>query len=172
MKSKLKNYYYNSRFGHYLLYIPQKIWNKYRIIRDTKLSDKELIQIKYKEFLSKNVNLENPKLFTEKIQWLKLNDRRDTYTLCADKYLVRNYVEEKIGSKYLIPLVSITENYNDINENNLPLTLTNLFPAYQAGDVWGLRLFFLHWFVRYQPPSHRRKRQDPQATSAECSFCF
>jgi len=120
MKSKLKNYYYNSRFGHYLLYIPQKIWNKYRIIRDTKLSDKELIQIKYKEFLSKNVNLENPKLFTEKIQWLKLNDRRDTYTLCADKYLVRNYVEEKIGSKYLIPLVSITENYNDINENNLP----------------------------------------------------
>lgn len=91
-------------FSIRILYIPQKIWNN-------KLSDKELIQIKYKEFLAKDVDLEVPKLFTEKIQWLKLNDRRDLYTLCADKYLVRNYVEEKVGSKYLIPLVFMTENY-------------------------------------------------------------
>lgn len=120
MKEKLKKYYYDSVLGYYLLYIPQKIWNKYRIIRDNKLSDKELIQIKYKEFLAKDVDLEVPKLFTEKIQWLKLNDRRDLYTLCADKYLVRNYVEEKIGSKYLIPLIFTTENYKDINQDELP----------------------------------------------------
>lgn len=120
MKEKLKKYYYDSVLGYYLLYIPQKIWNKYRIMRDNRLSDKELIQIKYKEFLSKDVDLENPKLFTEKIQWLKLNDRRDLYTLCADKYLVRDYVEEKIGSKYLIPLVMMTENYKDIKQDKLP----------------------------------------------------
>lgn len=120
MKEKLKKYYHDSVLGYYLLYIPQKIWNKYRIMRDNRLSDKELIQIKYKEFLSKDVDLENPKLFTEKIQWLKLNDRRDLYTLCADKYLVRDYVEEKIGSKYLIPLVMMTENYKDIKQDKLP----------------------------------------------------
>lgn len=120
MKEKLKKYYYDSVLGYYLLYIPQKIWKKYRIMRDNRLSDKELIQIKYKEFLSKDVDLENPKLFTEKIQWLKLNDRRDLYTLCADKYLVRDYVEEKIGSKYLIPLVMMTENYKDIKQDKLP----------------------------------------------------
>lgn len=120
MKNKLKNYYYNSTFGHYLLYIPHKIWNKYRKLKDSKLSDKELIEIKYQEFLGKKADLTNPKLFTEKIQWLKLNDRKDLYTQCADKYLVRNYIEEKIGSKYLIPLVFMTKNYKDINEETLP----------------------------------------------------
>lgn len=120
MREKLKNYYYNSTFGYYLLYIPQKIWNKYRVLRDNKLSDEELIKIKYKEFLNKDADLENPRLFTEKIQWLKLNDRNDLYTQCADKYLVRNYVEEKVGSKYLIPLVFMTENYKDINPDKLP----------------------------------------------------
>lgn len=120
MKKKLKDYYYNSTFGYYLLYVPQKIWNKYKILRANKLSDEELIKKKYKEFFAKDANLENPKLFTEKLQWLKLNDRRDLYTICADKYLVRNYVEEKIGSKYLIPLIFMTKNYKDINQFKLP----------------------------------------------------
>jgi hypothetical protein len=84
------------------------------------LIDEELIQIKYKEVFSKNIDLKNPKLFTEKIQWLKLNDRRDIYTKCADKFHVRSYVEEKLGSKYLIPLVFMTENYRNINQINLP----------------------------------------------------
>jgi hypothetical protein len=120
MKEKLKKYYYDSVLGYYLLYIPQKIWNIYRIIRDNRLSDKEFIQIKYKEFLAKDVDLENPKLFTEKIQWLKLNDRRNLYTQCADKFSVRAYIEEKLGKEYLIPLVSVTENYKDITQDNLP----------------------------------------------------
>lgn len=120
MKNKLKNYYYNSTFGHSLLYIPQKIWNKYRKLKDSRLSDKQLIKMKYQEFLGKEADLKTPKLFTEKIQWLKLHDRNDLYTQCADKYLVRNYIEEKIGSKYLIPLVSMTENNKDINQDNLP----------------------------------------------------
>lgn len=136
MKEKLKNYYYNSTFGYYLLYLPQKIWNKYRVLRDNKLSDEELIKIKYKEFLGKQPNLENPKLFTEKIQWLKLNDRRDLYTLCADKYLVRNYVEEKIGSKYLIPLVFMTENYKDINQNELPDYPTIVKTTHDSGGTF------------------------------------
>ena len=99
----------------------------------------------------KNVNLENPKLFTEKIQWLKLNDRRDTYTLCADKYLVRNYVEEKIGSKYLIPLVSITENYNDINENNLPDYPVIVKTTHDSGGTFIIKdkILFLSIFVLY-----------------------
>lgn len=120
MKEKLRYYYYNSTFGYYLLYIPQKIWNEYRVLRDNKLNDEKFIKIKYKEFLKKDLNLVTPKLFTEKIQWLKLNDRNDLYTKCADKYLVRSYVEEKVGSKYLIPLVFMTENYKDINKKKIP----------------------------------------------------
>ncbi len=106
--------------GNFILFILQKIWNRHRIFRYNRLNDEELIRIKYKEFLSKNIDLKNPKLFTEKIQWLKLNDRRDIYTKCADKFHVRSYVEEKLGAKYLIPLVLMTENYSRINQNNLP----------------------------------------------------
>lgn len=120
MKEKLKNYYYNSTFGHYLLYIPKKICNIYREFKVNKLTDKELIKMKYKEYLSRDVNLENPKLFTEKIQWLKLNDRNNLYTKCADKYLVRGYIKEKIGQEYLIPLIFMTEDYSEINQRKLP----------------------------------------------------
>ncbi|HPP10815.1 MAG TPA: ATP-grasp fold amidoligase family protein [Defluviitoga tunisiensis] len=120
MKKKLKHYYYNSKIGYYLLDIPYKLWNYYRVIRYKKLSDEEFIKMKYKKLLDRDLDLKNPKLFTEKIQWLKLNDRKDIYTKCADKYLVRNYIKEKIGEKYLIPLVFVTEDYKDINEDNLP----------------------------------------------------
>jgi len=120
MKNKLKKYIYKSKFAYFLLYIPQKIWRKYRIIISKRLSDEEYIIKKYKEFIGKDIDLKHPRLFTEKIQWLKLYDRNDLYTKCADKYLVRSFVEEKIGSKYLIPLVYVTENYNDINKDNLP----------------------------------------------------
>lgn len=120
MKKRLKNYYYNSKFGYYLLHFPKKMRDSIRSLRNNRLTDEKHIQMKYQEFLCKKADLTNPKLFTEKIQWLKLNDRNDLYTQCADKYLVRNYIEEKIGSKYLIPLVFTTENYKDINQDNLP----------------------------------------------------
>jgi hypothetical protein len=120
MKEKLKNYYYNTKFGYYLLYIPKKIWNKFNILKNNMLSDEEFIKMKYKQILDKDVDLIIPKLFTEKIQWLKLYDRSYLYTQCADKYLVRNYVREKVGSKYLIPLILVTENYRDITYDNLP----------------------------------------------------
>ena len=120
MKEKLKNYFQNFRYGYYLLFLPKKIRDYIRLTKNNRLNDKEFIKMKYREFLGKDVNLENPTLFTEKIQWLKLNDRNDLYTKCADKYSVREYIEKKVGSKYLIPLVFMTENYKDINQDNLP----------------------------------------------------
>ncbi|MEM3509367.1 MAG: ATP-grasp fold amidoligase family protein [Nitrososphaerota archaeon] len=113
---KKMRYYYRSKTGHYILYIPKLIWKFILKI----LPDKIYIQIKYEDIFGFKPNLINPQRFTEKIQWLKLNDRRDIYTICADKYLVRNYVKEKIGSKHLIPLVFVTDNSLDITENNLP----------------------------------------------------
>lgn len=120
MKEKLKRYYYKTTLGYYLLYLPKLFYSFVTTFKNYSLSDQEFIQKMYKEHLGRKVDLKTPKLFTEKIQWLKLNDRRDLYTQCADKYLVRNYVESKIGSKYLIPLLSVTESYQDINLENLP----------------------------------------------------
>jgi len=51
---------------------------------------------------------------------LRLHDRNPLLTKCADKYLVRSYVKDKIGDKYLIPLVLHTESPADINFENMP----------------------------------------------------
>ncbi|MCA0931047.1 glycosyl transferase [Lutimonas saemankumensis] len=74
----------------------------------------------YKKRNGKYPNLKNPQLFTEKIQWLKLNDRSDFHTICADKYAVRKYISEEIGEKYLVPLLFSTKNVKDLHPKRLP----------------------------------------------------
>lgn len=65
-------------------------------------------------------NIHNPKTYNEKIQWLKLFYRNKLLTKCADKYRVREYVKNKIGEQFLIPLIGVYQNVNEINFNNLP----------------------------------------------------
>lgn len=65
-------------------------------------------------------DLENPTTYNEKIQWLKLNASTPKKSELADKYLVRDYVKEKVGEKYLIPLLGVWENPDDINFDELP----------------------------------------------------
>lgn len=120
MKEKLKKYYYETTIGYYLLRFPKLFYSFVTILKNNSLSDRKFIQKVYKKYLGREIDLKNPKLFTEKIQWLKLNDRRDLYTQCADKYLVRNYIESKIGSAYLIPLLFVSKRYKDIKIEDLP----------------------------------------------------
>lgn len=99
----------------------KKIYLKYfYTFRYKLLSDKAFIKKKFKKTFKYELNLENPKTFTEKIQWLKLNNKDCLLTQCADKLAVRNYVKEKIGEKYLVPLIYYTNNVNDINLEKLP----------------------------------------------------
>ena len=77
---------------------------------------KEWYQIKTGEPL----NLENPVTYNEKIQWIKLYGATPERTKLADKYQVREYVKEKIGEEYLIPLLGVWENPDDINFERLP----------------------------------------------------
>lgn len=65
-------------------------------------------------------NLENSRTFNEKIQWLKIFYRNKLLTKCADKYFVRDYIQKKIGHRYLIPLIGVYDNENQINFNKLP----------------------------------------------------
>ncbi len=105
MKKRIKNFFYVRRAIDLILrFIPDKAFTKlsYRLIR------------------GETLNLKNPKLFSEKINWLKLNDRTSLHTICADKYKVRSIIKEKIGEHYLIPLVLETKNVNDIKKENLP----------------------------------------------------
>lgn len=84
------------------------------------LPDKIYLKIIYRMEIGKKLNLENPVTYNEKIQWLKLYDRNPLYSLLSDKYEVRNFVAEKIGESYLIPLLEVYNNVEEINFENLP----------------------------------------------------
>ena len=117
MRGFLKHLFDNTAIGHSLLSLVKKLYDIY-IFRV--LPEKIFIQRTFKILLGYNLNLENPKTLNEKVQWLQLNDRTPLHTLCTDKYAVREYVKEKIGEQYLIPLVYHTNNPADIIPENLP----------------------------------------------------
>ena len=66
------------------------------------------------------LNLEDPKTYDEKLQWLKLYDSTPLKTRLSDKYSVREWVEEKIGDQYLIPLLGVWDKFDDIDFDKLP----------------------------------------------------
>lgn len=62
----------------------------------------------------------NLKTYTEKMQWEKLYDDNPNKVLLADKYLVRQWVADKVGEDYLIPLLGVWDKYEDIDFDKLP----------------------------------------------------
>ena len=84
------------------------------------LPDELFLRIAYWENFGKKIDLVNPQTFNEKLQWLKLYNRKPEYTMMADKYLVRRYIEEKIGKEYLIPLLGAWDDPEDIDFDSLP----------------------------------------------------
>ena len=82
--------------------------------------DKQFVSLKYRLIMGHWPNLDNPSLMSEKIQWLKLNDFNELYPKLVDKYLVRDYVANKIGSQYLVPLLGVWDNAASINWDLLP----------------------------------------------------
>lgn len=84
------------------------------------LSDRAYIKKIYYSRMGKKINLRKPKTFCEKENWLKLYDRRPEYTMMADKYAVREYISNKIGKEYLVPLLGVWDRAEDIDFDKLP----------------------------------------------------
>lgn len=84
------------------------------------MSDEEYIKRLYKTKVGRELNLGNPQTFTEKLNWLKIYDRDPKYTMLADKYLVRDWVAEMIGEDYLVPLLGVYDNAEEIDFDLLP----------------------------------------------------
>ena len=61
------------------------------------VSDEFYLKQFFKAYQGYDLDLQNPVSYNEKLQWLKLNDRKEIYTILSDKYQVRKYVEEKIA---------------------------------------------------------------------------
>lgn len=83
------------------------------------ISDKLFVKLTFLISHEYAIDLRNPKSLNEKIQWLKLYDRTELHTQCADKFKVRDYVQNKIGKEYLIPLIFFTKNAKDISPANI-----------------------------------------------------
>ena len=85
------------------------------------IPDKKYLEIAYKIRLGEKPDLDHPQTFSEKIQWLKLNDRNPLYTKLVDKYEVRAYVAQKLGEEYLVPLLGGPwDSFDEIDFNALP----------------------------------------------------
>lgn len=84
------------------------------------LSDRTFTRIEYRANTRKKLNLNNPITYNEKVQWLKLNDHNPLYPIIVDKYMVKDFVAEKIGKEYLIPTIGHWDNVEDIRIEELP----------------------------------------------------
>lgn len=85
------------------------------------ISDKAYLRIMYYKHIGKKLDIDAPKTFNEKIQWLKLNDRNELYGKLADKYKVREFVKAVCRDKVeLVPLIGAWDNPSDIDFSALP----------------------------------------------------
>lgn len=86
----------------------------------TWLPEDTFLKWRYRLLMKQTLHLDNPQTFTEKIQWLKLHDRKPIYTKMADKYEVKEYVAQRIGEQYVIPTLGVWERFDDIDFSQLP----------------------------------------------------
>lgn len=84
------------------------------------IPDRIYLQIVYFRHFKKFIDFDNPKTFNEKIQWLKLNYRKEEYTNLVDKYRVKQYITKLIGEEYVIPTLGLWKNVDDIDFKSLP----------------------------------------------------
>lgn len=84
------------------------------------IPDKFFLKLMYEDRIGKKLNLANPKTYNEKLQWLKLYDRRAEYISMVDKFEVRKYISKVIGEDYLIPMIGIYNSFDEIDFEKLP----------------------------------------------------
>ena len=84
------------------------------------ISDRPFLQMKYRLSMGKKLNLDNPITYTEKLQWLKLYDRRPIYTTMVDKYAAKEYVSKVLGEEYVVKTYGVWDKFDDIDFDALP----------------------------------------------------
>lgn len=83
-------------------------------------SERKYLKIRYYLELGKQLDLDNPKTMNEKLQWLKLYNRKPEYTQMVDKVLVKDYVAKIIGEKYVVPTLGVWNHFDEIDFDQLP----------------------------------------------------
>lgn len=84
------------------------------------ISDRDFIRWRFHKVFGRLPDLVSPKTLNEKIQWLKLNDRRPINRICADKISVRAHVAERVGEQYLIRQYAVLTKAEELRPETLP----------------------------------------------------
>lgn len=94
----------------------------YRVMYHTSslFPDKLYLKLQFRHLMGYKLDLEHPKTFQEKLQWLKLYDRKPIYHKMVDKYEAKEYIAEKVGSEYVIPTLGIFSSVDEIDYDKLP----------------------------------------------------
>lgn len=92
--------------------------NHYGLLK--KMPDDKYLDCLYRLHFNKRIDWENPKTFNEKLQWLKLYDRKPEYTNMVDKYTVKQYIADRIGEEYIIPTIGVWNSFEEIDFQLLP----------------------------------------------------
>ena len=74
----------------------------------------------YRQRFGRDINWQCPNTYTEKMQWMKLYDRNPLKSVLTDKYLVRDWITQKIGGEYLIGLLGVWDSFDEIDFSRLP----------------------------------------------------
>ena len=85
-----------------------------------RLPDVMYLKRNYRKVFGEELDLQNPKKMSEKLQWLKLYNRDPFYNILVDKVKVKKYVAEKIGKEHIVPTLGIWERFEDIDFDKLP----------------------------------------------------
>lgn len=108
----MKTYNRNSFWVRFRIYLMEKLSRFY--------SDRRYLEKMFPLQVGYPLNLDDPQSFNEKIQWLKLHDRKDVYTQMVDKSEAKKYVASIIGEEYINPTICLYDSVKDIDFDKLP----------------------------------------------------
>lgn len=113
-------------------YILFRKFNRTKIQRV--LPDWLFLKLMFKARLGYPLNLDHPKSFNEKLQWLKLNDRRPEYIRMADKYEAKGIIASKVGDEFVVPVYGVWDKFEEIDFGKLPDSFV-LKTTHDAGGI-------------------------------------
>ena len=98
------------------------------------LSDADFLKKVFPKYMGYPLDLENPKTFSEKLQWLKVNYREPIQTVMVDKYEAKLFIAQRVGDQYIIPTLAVWDSVEDIDIDTLP----NQFVLKSTHDSGGI----------------------------------
>lgn len=133
----LNNNYWKSDFHYLVCRAMYELWllKNYR-----RFSEEQIVRRRFKRIFGREIDLQTPQTLNEKIQWLKLNERHDYYPICADKYAMKKWVADLLGTEeYNVPVIFHTPDWRKITSETINQFPCIVKPNHSSHDYMILR---------------------------------